>query len=86
MNDIRFPEPVKLTLKQSGARYVASAWEAIECMGEQWPEWARGRTWRSAYRACRDALDGWRSPREAQKAFVKAARKAGVLASGRKVA
>ncbi|WP_287259875.1 DUF982 domain-containing protein [Mesorhizobium sp.] len=40
--------------------------------------------WRAAYRACRDALDGWRTAREAPTAFVKAARTAGLLVTGRK--
>lgn len=80
MNDIRFPEPVTLKLGPAGARKVASVWEAIECMHQQWPEPARGRAWRSACRACRDALDGWRSPRDARKAFLRAAHRAGALA------
>ncbi|WP_240545104.1 DUF982 domain-containing protein [Sinorhizobium fredii] len=33
----------------------------------------------AAYRACRDVLDGWRQPHEARRAFVKAARRAGLL-------
>jgi Protein of unknown function (DUF982) len=82
MNDVLFADPVKLTLKHR-ERIVSSSWEALECMNEQWPEWARGRSYRAAYRACRDALDGWRGPREARKAFVKAARRAGLLAARR---
>jgi len=80
MNDVRFPEPVVLKFQTTGKRKVASIYEAVECMGDQWPEWARGRSWRAAYRACRDALDGWRSEREARKSFLKAARRAGLLA------
>jgi hypothetical protein len=83
MNDVRFPDPIKLTLRRNGERIVASSWEAIECMSEQWPEWARGPAYRAAYRACRDALDGWRSPQAARKAFLKAARRAGLIASKR---
>ncbi|TIX43904.1 MAG: DUF982 domain-containing protein, partial [Mesorhizobium sp.] len=48
------------------------------------PDRARGRSWRAAYRTCRDALDGWRTARDARKAFVRAARKAGLLAWARK--
>jgi hypothetical protein len=78
MNDVRFPEPV--TLRFSAAtRNVASSFEALECLDQQWPEWARGRSWRAAGRACRDALDGWRSARDARKAFLKAARRAGLV-------
>jgi hypothetical protein len=86
MNDIRFPEPVVLKFEATGKRRVASIYEAIECMGQQWPEWAKGRSWRAAYRICRDALDGWRSEREARKSFLKAARKAGLLSQDGKLA
>ncbi|MBN9077967.1 MAG: DUF982 domain-containing protein [Rhizobiales bacterium] len=40
-------------------------------------EWARGRSWRAACRACGDALEGWRGARDARRAFVKAAERAG---------
>jgi hypothetical protein len=86
MNDIRFPEPVVLKFEATGKRRVASIYEAIECMGRQWPEWARGRSWRAAYRICRDVLDGWHSEREARKSFLKAARKAGLLSQDGKLA
>ncbi|MDR7223743.1 MULTISPECIES: DUF982 domain-containing protein [Aminobacter] len=81
MNDVRFPDPVKLTLRPWGERVVASSLEAIEFMNEHWPDWARGRSYRAAYRACRDALDGWRAPKEARKAFMKAASRAGLISS-----
>ncbi|TGQ30830.1 MULTISPECIES: DUF982 domain-containing protein [unclassified Mesorhizobium] len=84
MNDVPFPDPITLKFQSIGERKVASSWEAIECMHQQWPDRARGRSWRAAYRACRDALDGWRTAREARKAFVKAARTAGLLVTGRK--
>ncbi len=80
MNDVRFPEPVSLKFP-TASRNVASSFEALECLDQQWPEWARGRSWRAAARACRDALDGWRSARDARKAFVKAARRAGLVPS-----
>jgi hypothetical protein len=80
MSDVRFPEPVVLEFS-TGKRQVATSYEAIECLHQQWPEWARGRSWRSAYRACRDALDGWRNPAGARRTFLKAARRAGLLAN-----
>lgn len=84
MNDIRFPQPIIIDIPRNGPRKISSSFEAMECLLQQWPEWARGRSWRSAYRACRDALDGWRSAPAARKAFLKAAHKAGLLAaSGR---
>jgi hypothetical protein len=78
MNDVRFPEPVTLKF-QTTSRNVASSFEALECLDQQWPKWARGRSWRVAERACRDALDGWRSARDARKAFLKAAKRAGLV-------
>ena len=81
MNDVRFPEPVVLNSTHGFQRKVASSFEALECLDQEWPEWARGRSWRSAYRACRGALDGWRNPTDARRTFLKAARRAGLLAS-----
>lgn len=80
MNDVRFSEPVTLRFS-AASRNVASSFEALECLDQQWPEWARGRSWRAAARACRDALDGWRSARDARKAFLKAAKRAGLVSS-----
>jgi len=80
MNDVRFPEPVTLEFP-TASRKVASSFEALECLDQQWPEWARGRSWRAAERACRDALDGWRSARDAHRAFLKAASRAGLVPS-----
>ncbi|MES0101329.1 DUF982 domain-containing protein [Mesorhizobium sp. M0019] len=45
MDDVRFAEPITLKF-QSSERKVASSWEAIECMRQQWPDRARGRSWR----------------------------------------
>ena len=78
MNDVRFPEPVILKLPRGFPRKVASSFEALECLDQEWPKWARGRSWRAACRACRDALEGWRGARDARRAFVKAAERAGL--------
>ncbi|NGN45113.1 DUF982 domain-containing protein [Mesorhizobium sp. CGMCC 1.15528] len=80
MNDVQFPEPVTLKF-HTALRNVASSFEALECLDQQWPDWARGRSWRAAARACRDALDGWRSAHDAHKAFLRAARRAGLVPS-----
>lgn len=74
MTDVEFAAPVILRLPGTGERKVATAFEALECLENEWPEWARGRRWRNAVAACRDALDGWRSAREARRNFIKAAR------------
>ncbi len=79
MNDAHFPRPVRLYFHATGDRLVATAWEAIECMRQQWPSHADRSSYRSAYRACRDALDGWRTPADAYRAFLKAAETAGLL-------
>lgn len=46
MNDVRFPEPVTLKFL-TASRNVASSFEARECLDQQWPEWARGRSCRA---------------------------------------
>jgi hypothetical protein len=71
-----------LQFAQGRARKVASSFEALECLEQEWPEWARGRNWRAADRVCRDALEGWRGPRDARKAFIKAAARAGIMVRG----
>ncbi|MQX09541.1 DUF982 domain-containing protein [Sinorhizobium fredii] len=73
------PVPVRLRLSITGERVGAISWEALECLRDQWPVGARGRTYRAAYRVCRDVLEGWRPPHEARGAIVKAARRAGLL-------
>lgn len=80
MNDIAFSEPVILRLPGIGERKIATSFEAIQCLENEWPDWARGRSWRSAHIACRDVLDGWRDARKARQRLVKAARRAGILA------
>jgi hypothetical protein len=80
LEHVRFSTPIRLKLKATGDRMVASAWEAIEVLQSHWPDWAQGRTYRSAYRACHDALDGLKSEHKARQAFVAAARRAGILA------
>jgi hypothetical protein len=79
MSDTTFSNPVQLKFRNTGSRMVANPWEAIEVLHGHWPQWARGRTYRSAYRACRDAIDGIRKPPEARRAFMTAARRAGLL-------
>ena len=82
MNDVAFSEPVILHLPGMGVRKVATSFEAVECLRNEWPQWARGRSWRSAQSACRDALDGWRGAKAARRSFVKAADQAGLLPAG----
>ena len=79
MNDLAFSEPVILHLPGIGDRKVATSFEAIECLQNEWPQWARDRSWRSARSACRDALDGWCGAKSARRSFVKAADRAGLL-------
>lgn len=84
MDDVRFSRPVRLHFEATGERLVASAWEAIECLRMQWPAGSRDGSYRAAYRTCRDALDGWRKPSDACRAFMKAAEQAGLIASDAK--
>lgn len=83
MSDIAFPEPVILQLPGIGERKVATSFEAIECLDREWPDWARGRSWRNALIACNDALEGWRDPKVARRRFVKAATRAALMPSRR---
>jgi len=80
MNDVWFSEPVVIDFQPNGQRKVSSCFEAMECLDQRWPGQARDGAWRSASRACRDALDGLRSPVEARKTLRKAAKVAGLLA------
>lgn len=84
MNDVAFSEPVILHLPGIGDRKVATSFEAIECLQNEWPQWARGRSWRSAQSACRDALDGWCGGEAARRSFVKTADRAGLLPGRRR--
>src|SRR5690606_31855713 len=84
MTDVMFTEPVILRMPDTGFRQVATSFEALECLEREWPDWARGRRWRSAIVACRDALDGWRTAKEARRNFVKAAMRAGLVQGARR--
>ena len=84
MNDVTFSEPVILHLPGMGDRKVATRFEAIECLQNEWPQWARARSWRSAQSACRDALDGWCGAKAARRSFVKAATLEGLLPGRRR--
>ena len=84
MNDVTFSEPVIRHLPGIGDRKVATSFEAIECLQNEWPQWARGRSWRSAQSACRDALDGWCGAEAARRSFVKTADRAGLLPGRRR--
>jgi hypothetical protein len=84
MSDVVFNEPVILRMPKTGFRKVATGFEALECLEREWPDWARGRRWRNAIVACRDALDGWRSAKEARRSFMKAAMRAGLVQGARR--
>jgi hypothetical protein len=73
MNDVTFSEPVTVILPHGSPRKVATSFEAIECLQNEWPLWARGRSWRNASMACRNALDGWCSAKTARRCFIRAA-------------
>jgi hypothetical protein len=78
MSDKTFSSPVRISIGAMGLRFVASAWEALECLRNQWPQ-PEGLEYKRAVRICRDALEGWMSPAKARQAFVKAAQRAGIL-------
>lgn len=82
MNDKSFSSPVRISLGAMGLRLVASAWEALECLRNQWPQ-QDGLEYKRAVRINRDALEGWMTPAKARQAFVKAAQRAGVFVDDR---
>ena len=77
MSYIRFPTPVRVTIKQSQENVIATAWDAVEFL-RRWPA-RRGSAYRRALQHCLDALDGILSPRKAYASFTAAAREAGIL-------
>ena len=78
MSEKRFSIPVAVPLGVAGQRMVFSAWEALECLKIQWPS-NHGPKYRKALQSCMDALDGWKSTHKARRAFIDAAREAGVF-------
>lgn len=84
MTDVAFPTPVLLRMAGRGERQVSTSFEALECLEREWPEWARGRRWRSAVTTCRDSLDGWRTGVDARRSFLRAAEAAGLLPVGKR--
>ncbi|TDQ16729.1 DUF982 domain-containing protein [Phyllobacterium brassicacearum] len=78
MEDKTFATPVMVSLGAMGLRFVASVWEALECLRNQWPQ-QDSLEYKRAVRICKDALEGWMSAAKARQAFVKAAQRAGVF-------
>ena len=83
MNDVPFSEPLVLQLQATGQRRVASCLDAMKCLENEWPDWAKGRSWRRARLACSDALEGRIDARKARQRLLKAAQRAGILATSR---
>jgi len=77
MNDRFFPHPIRIALPSHQTRVVRSAYEALECLRD-WPA-SRCRHYRTAWRACRDALDGLVSAERASAALREAARAARLI-------
>jgi hypothetical protein len=76
MPDKRFAEAVEIDF--GGVRSVASARSAAQALLDvRWPR--RGPRYRDAVDTCLKLLDGHRPPLDAHRAFVEAAREAGIL-------
>lgn len=84
MNDIPFSEPLILQIQATGQRRVASCLEAIKCLENEWPDWAKGRSWRRAWLACSDALEARLDARRARQRLLKAAQRAGISTTSRR--
>lgn len=77
--DVYFDLPVHVELGGVGkVRVITSVREALDCLQNRWPCRA-GQNALSAQRACAAALDGQKEPRQARKAFEKAAMEADAL-------
>lgn len=68
MSDKTFSSPVRVSVGAMGLRFVASAWEALECLKNQWPQ-QDGLEYKRAVRINRDALEGWMTPAKARQAL-----------------
>jgi len=77
LNDKHFSAPVRLRIAPNRERVVSTAWEGVECLRD-WPA-DRGKGYRSALRACHDALEGWTSTAKARRALQSDAREARLL-------
>ncbi|WP_288192247.1 DUF982 domain-containing protein [uncultured Phyllobacterium sp.] len=78
MSEKRFSVPVAVRLGIAGQRMIYSTWEAVECLKIHWPR-NHGPKYRKALQSCMDALDGWKPAHKARRAFVDAAREAGIF-------
>eukprot|EP01132_Coremiostelium_polycephalum_P011196 gene11196-13720_t len=78
MSEKRFSVPVAVRLGIAGQRMIYSTWEAVECLKIHWPR-NHGPKYRKALQSCMDALDGWKPAYKARRAFVDAAREAGIF-------
>jgi hypothetical protein len=78
MRDIRFPEPVRLRLKPSRERMVASCWEALECLRPMARMGERTELSGSVPHLPR-LLGGLAGSATSKKGILKAARRAGLV-------
>jgi hypothetical protein len=82
MEEKRFSRTVRIQLAAFGnVRSVSDTHEALDCLIYCWPG-ERGPRHRDAIDACLKVIDGHRSTIDAEKAFVEAAREAGILEQG----
>jgi len=84
MNDILFSEPLVLQLQVTGPRRVVGCLDAMKCLEDEWPNWAKGRSWRRARLACSNALEGRMDAQKARQRLLKAAQRAGILGASRR--
>src|SRR3954453_23823480 len=67
------------TKKVGVSRYIDSVSSAAEALLIEWPEQGKGREWRAAMTVIHDCLAGRCKPETARKAFIKAAKAAGIF-------
>jgi len=79
-NSLLFRPSVVIETSRAGRlRAVGSVREATELLLGDWPAENRGSAWRNACEAAHAALAGTLEPNTARKAFIAAAKEAGIL-------
>lgn len=83
MNAQQFVDPVTVDTDQGRrCRVVRDTLHAAEILLRRWPEVTRGREYQIAVRACLDVMRGRQAAATARRAFVLAAKKAGIFVQG----
>ncbi|WP_223615225.1 DUF982 domain-containing protein [Phyllobacterium calauticae] len=78
MRNLSFPYVTIETARTGTLRNISSVEEAYEWLTLYWPKHSRGERWSAAHQACIDAVSRRGNPVIVQKAFIEAAKEAGI--------